>query len=147
MLILHPNDLAFPPLYLEGPEDFTFAGDGVLGMYRAESDLYSGQRVWKPSIVLYSSLFGMVNLLKLLTPLAILAACWKRDWLLLTTAALYLVSLVTIAFAAIAEPRYFAMVAPLGSMLAGWFLARIWWGITDGRRLFRQVGSPLRNSP
>ncbi len=147
MLILHPTELAFPPQYLEGPQDINFLGDGAFGFHRAESDLYNGHRVWKPGIVIYSRLFPLVNLLKLLTPLAIIAACRKRDWLLLCTVALYLVSLVAIATAAIAEPRYFAMVAPLGSMLLGWFLARILWRISNSGRTNRAVCWPSRNSP
>ena len=147
MLILHPTDLAFPPQYLDSPGDITFVGAGALGIYRAESDLYNGQRVWRPGIVLYSRLFPLLNLLKLLTPLAIIAACWKRDWLLLATAALYLVSLVAIALAAIAEPRYFAMVAPLGSLLVGWFLARILSRMAEVRRANNFVDSPMHNSP
>lgn len=147
MLILHPTELAFPPQYLESPQDISFLGDGAFGIYRAESNLYNGHRVWKPGIIIFSHLFPLLNLLKLLTPLAIIAACWKRDWLLLTTAALYLVSLAAIATAAIAEPRYFAMVAPLGSMLLGWFLARFLWRITSGSRTNLANSSPPRNSP
>lgn len=125
MLILLPTELAFPPQYLETPQDISFEGDGAFGFYRGESDLYNGQRVWMPGIVVYSHLFPLLNLLKLLTPIAAIAACWKRDWLLASTAILYLVCLMVIAAAAISEPRYFAMVTPLGSMLIGWFLAQI----------------------
>ena len=144
MLILHPTELAFPSQYLESPQDISFSGDGAFGIYRAESDLYNGHRVWKPGIVIFSRLFPLINLLKLLTPFAIIAACWKRDWLLLSTAALYVVSLAAIATAAIAEPRYFAMVAPLASMILGWFLAHILWRLTGGRRTNRAVGSSPR---
>ena len=62
MLILHPTELAFPPQYLEQPHDITFMGDGALGFYRAESDLYNGHRVWKPGIVGYSQLFPAAQL-------------------------------------------------------------------------------------
>ena len=100
MVILHPSELTFPPQYLEGPQDIAFIGEGALGFYRAESDLYNGHRVWKPGIVLYSHLFPILNLLKLLTPIAIIAACWKRDWLLVTTVMLFIISLTVIATAA-----------------------------------------------
>ena len=133
MMILHPTDLAFPAQYLERPQDINFEGDGALGIYRARSRLYNGQRVWQPGIAFYSLVFPLLNLLKLLTPLAIAAACWKRDWLLITCAALFMTSLVAIAAFAIDEPRYFAMVTPIGSLLIGWLLARVWQRLRGGR--------------
>ena len=125
MLILHPTELIFPPQYLDSPQDIDFTGDGALGVYRANSRQYKGQRVWKPGIIAYSNVFPILNLLKLLTPFAIVASLWKRDWLLATTAMLYLVCLLVIAAAATSEPRYFAMASPLGALLIGWFLARL----------------------
>ena len=147
MLILHPSELAFPAQYLDKPQDISFADDGVFGFHRAESDLYNGHRVWKPGIVIYSLLFPLLNLLKLLTPFAILAAVWKRDWLLLTAAMMVLLCLMVIAFAAVAEPRYFSMVTPLGSMLVGWFLARILHKIASARRGYGNPPNKSRNSP
>ena len=136
MLILHPSDLAFPAQYLESPQDISFSGDGAYGFYRADSDLYNGHRVWKPGIVVYSRLFPILNLLKLITPFALIAAFWKRDWLLTSIAILYLLCLIVIAVAATSEPRYFAMVTPLGSMLVGWFLAQFLHKILSARRRY-----------
>lgn len=147
MLILHPSELAFPPQYLEGPHDITFVGDVALGFQRAESDLYNGQRVWKPGILAYSLLFPIINTLKLLTPFAVILACWKRDWLLLTTGALVMTAYVVIAFAAIAEPRYFAMVTPLASMLVGWLLAQVWQRMSKNRHRPNDSAQLSSNSP
>jgi len=147
MVILHPSELTFPPQYLEGPQDIAFIGEGALGFYRAESDLYNGHRVWKPGIVLYSHLFPILNLLKLLTPIAIIAACWKRDWLLVTTVILFIISLTVIATAATEEPRYFAMVTPLGSMLVGWFLAEVIQRISSAQPRNRGGRQAQHNSP
>ena len=143
MLILHPIDLAFPAQYLERPQDITFEGEGALGIYRAHSRHYNGQRVWQPGIALYSLVFPLLSLLKLLTPFAIAAACWKRDWLLMTCAALFMASLVAIAAFAVAEPRYLAMATPLGSLLLGWLLARAWqWARGQVRRRQAPPNSP-----
>ncbi len=147
MLILHPTELAFPPQYLDQPHDLSFTGDGAFGLYRAESDLYNGHRVWKPGIIVYSQLFPLLNLIKLLTPIAVIAAFWKRDWLLVTTAMLLLGCLAVIATAAIAEPRYFAMVTPLGSLLVGWLLAQIVKHISRSRRGDHDGLQEMSNSP
>ena len=126
MALALDSQLVFPLQYLDRPHEIDFDGEGAFGIYRAYSDHYSGHRVWKPGIVLYSQLFPALNLIKLLTPVAMAAALWKRDWLLITVAALQVTSLVAIAAAATNEPRYFAMVAPLGVMLVGWLLAQVW---------------------
>ena len=97
--------------------------EGWLGFHRAESSTYNGHRLWRPGVVAYSALFPVLNLIKLLTPLALVAAFWRRDWLLVTVAAMLLSGLILIAIAASIEPRYYASLAPLFMILIGWFLA------------------------
>lgn len=132
LLQLGPQN-GFPTMYLDSAEQIEFLDEGTLGFRRAHSALYKGNLLWQPGIALFSALFAPVNLLKLLTPLALAAALWKRDWLLMTAALLLLVSLLTIAAAANIEPRYYAPLAPLYTMLIGWLLAEI--AQRAGRRL------------
>ncbi len=124
LLQLRPQD-GFPNMYLDSIEQIEFPDQGTLGFRRAQSDLYSGNLVWQPGIAIFSALFAPINLLKLLTPLAVAAALWKRDWLLATVTLLLLAGLMTVAVASNIEPRYYAALAPLYTILIGWFLAEI----------------------
>ena len=124
LLQLRPQD-GFPLMYLDAAAQIEFPDAGTLGFQRAYSALYQGNLVWRPGISVFSALFAPVNLLKLLTPLALAAALWKRDWLLTTVALLLLAGLLVIALASNIEPRYYAALAPLYTMLIGWFLAEI----------------------
>ena len=125
MLLQDPANAAFPLQYLENPEQITWQGAGRLGFYEAQSSAYNGHRVWRPGVELFSALFYPLNALKLLTPLALLAVLWKRDWLLLTAAAILLLGLLLIASFASIEPRYYAMLAPLYTLLIGWLLGEV----------------------
>lgn len=115
----------FPQMYLDSAEQIQFLDDGLLGFQRAHSALYKDNLVWRPGIVVFSALFAPVNLLKLLTPLALAAALWRRDWLLATVAFMLLTGLLTVALASNIEPRYYAALGPLYAILIGWFLAEI----------------------
>ena len=125
MLLQLPPEDGFPTMYLDSAEQIEFQDQGTLGFRRAHSALYKGNLVWQPGIAVFSSLLAPVNLLKLLTPLALAAALWRRDWLLTAVAALLLVSLLAVAVASNIEPRYYAPLAPLYTILIGWFLADI----------------------
>ncbi len=125
MLIQHPDAPPFPLQYLDKPEKLTWLDEGWLGFQRAESATYNGHRLWRPGVVIYSALFQPLNLIKLLTPLALIAAFWRRDWLLVTVAAMLLTGLILIATAATIEPRYYASMAPLFMILIGPFLAHL----------------------
>ena len=125
MVILHPSELSLSPLFLEQPQRISWKGDGIFGFYRAESKAYNGHRIWRPGVIVYSALFPLLNMAKLLTPFAMLAAYWRRDWLLVTIATLMLVSLTAIAVATVPDPLHIAMLAPLYSILIGWFLAQL----------------------
>ncbi len=122
MLVQDAGSAAFQMQYLDRAKDIVWEEPGTLGFYRAHSSAYNGQRVWKPGLELFSALFYPLNLLKWLTPLAVLAAFWKRDWLLMTAAGILLAGLLLIASFASIEPRYYAMLAPLYSLLIGWLL-------------------------
>ena len=123
MLIQDPGAASFPLQYLDAPEQIRWTGEGWLGLEAAESDRYNGQRIWGPGVALYSFLFQPLNLIKLLSPLALIWALWRRDWLLLTVALTLLLGLLLIAAAASIEPRYYAMLAPHYMILIGCFLA------------------------
>jgi len=123
MLIQHPDAPPFPLQYLDRPEKLTWLDEGWLGFQRAESRSYNGHLLWRPGVGAYSALFPVLNLIKLLTPLALVAAFWRRDWLLVTAAAMLLTGLILIAIAATIEPRYYASMAPLFMILIGPFLA------------------------
>lgn len=123
MLIQHPTASTFPLQYVDRPAKLTWLDEGWLGFQRAESATYNGHRLWRPGVVIYSALFPALNLIKVLTPLALIAALWRRDWLLVTVAAMLLAGLILIAIAASIEPRYYASMAPLFMILIGPFLA------------------------
>ena len=125
MLVQDASTAAFEPQYLESAEEIDWRGDGTPGFYEAHSSAYNGHRVWKPGVQLYSAIFYPLNWLKYLTPIAILAALRKRDWLLLTAAGILLLGLLLIASFASIEPRYYAMLAPLYTLLVGWMLGAI----------------------
>ena len=122
MLLQDAGSAAFQRQYLDRAEDITWEEPGTLGFYRAHSSAYNGQRVWKPGLELFSALFYPLNLLKWLSPLAVLAAFWKRGWLLMTAAGILLASLLLIASFASIEPRHYVMPAQLYSLLIGWLL-------------------------
>ena len=75
---------------------------------------------------LYSALFPLLNLLKLLAPVAVIAALWRRDWLLVTMAGMLLLGLLLIATFASIEPRYYASLSPLYMMLIGCMLSHVY---------------------
>lgn len=125
MLIQHPTETSFHHMYVDRVEDITWNGDGTLGFYEADSNMYNGHLVWQPGVWLYTMLFTPLNLIKLLTPFAVVWAFWKRDWFTMTVATLLMVGLLLIASAARMEPRYYAMLSPLFTILIGGFLAQL----------------------
>ena len=125
MLVQYNEGVAFPLQYLDQPDDISCQSEEVLGFCRATGGMYNGHRLWRPAVTVYSLLFPILNSLKFLTPIAIVAAFWRRDLLLMTVASLLVLGLCVIAISAAPEPRHFAMLAPLYSILIGWFLAQI----------------------
>ena len=125
MLIQHPDAPTFPLQYVDKPAKLTWLDEGWLGFQRAESATYNGHRLWRPGVEIYSALFPALNLIKLLTPLALVAAFWRRDWLLVAAGTMLLTGLILIAVAASIEPRYYASLAPLFMILIGAFLAHL----------------------
>lgn len=124
-LVQNPAEARFDYMYLDRSEDMTWSGENQLGFQTAESKQYNGHRLWRPGAGLFSLLFTPWNAIKFLTPLALIAALWRRDWLLTSVGALLLTCLALLATFSGIEPRYYAIVAPLYSILIGWFLAQI----------------------
>ena len=125
MLVQNSDATVFHHMYLDHAHDMTWSEDGTLGFYAVNSRHYNGHRLWRPGVQAYSSLFEPLNLLKLLTPIAILAALWKRDWFLTHAACVLLFGLLLTAAVGGKEPRYYAMLAPFFTILIGWFIAQI----------------------
>ena len=125
ILMQDASTAAFKLQYLENAEEIDWRGDATLGFHEAHSSAYNGHRVWKPGVELFSALFYPLNWLKYLTPLAVLAALRRRDWLLMTAAGILLLGLLLIASFASIEPRYYAMLAPLYTLLVGWMAGEI----------------------
>ena len=125
MLIQHPTETSFHHMYVDRADDVEWVGEGRLGFYQADSQMYNGHIVWQPGMGLYTILFTPVNLIKLLTPFGVIWALWRRDWFTVTVAVLLMVGLLLIASAARMEPRYYAMLAPLYTILIGGFLADV----------------------
>ena len=109
----------FPLQYLDAPESLTWLDAGMFGFRRAESATYNGHLLWQPGVHIYSALFPLLHLVKLLMPFALLHALWRRDWLLLTAAAMLLLGVALIALVAAVEPRYYASLAPLYGIVIG----------------------------
>ena len=126
MLIQHPTETSFHHMYVDRVENIDWHSEGQFGFYEAESAMYNGHLVWRPGIWLYTILFTPLNLIKLLTPIAVIWGLWKRDWLTMTVAIILVVGLILIASAARMEPRYYAMLSPLFTILIGGFLAEIY---------------------
>ena len=124
-LAQNPADARFDYMYLDRYRDMSWRGENMLGFQAADSKLYNGHRLWRPGAALFSALFTPWNAIKFLTPLALIAAIWRRDWLLICAAAQLLTCLALLAAFSGIEPRYYAIVAPLYSILIGWFLAQI----------------------
>lgn len=125
MLIQHPTGTSFHHQYVDMVDTVTWQGAGTLGFYEAESAMYNGHIVWRPGVWLYTTFFTVWNLVKLLTPLGVIWALWKRDWFFVTVAVLLVVGLLLIASAARMEPRYYAMLSPLFTILIGGLVQEI----------------------
>lgn len=126
MLIQHPTETSFHHMYVDRVEAINWIGAGRFGFYEAASAMYNGHLVWQPGVWLYTMLFTPLNLIKLLTPFAVIWALWKRDWFTVTVAVLLVFGLLLIAGAARMEPRYYAMLSPLFTILIGGFLAEVY---------------------
>jgi hypothetical protein len=125
MLIQHPTETSFHHMYVDRADAIEWVGAGRLGFYEANSAMYNGHLVWRPGVELYTLLFTPLNLIKLLTPFAVIWALWKRDWFTVTVAVLLMVGLLLIASAARMEPRYYAMLSPLFTILIGGFVTEV----------------------
>lgn len=127
MLVQYPRlGGPFAPMYLPNAAGIVFESGGRLGFTPATGDYYNGQTVWQPGIRLYSAVFDVLQLLKWLTPLALVWAWRTGDRFYRTAAALLLVNILAIALLARPEPRYFAVLYPVYGLLIGAMLAAGW---------------------
>jgi hypothetical protein len=110
------------PRYLPSPYGLETSTQNGLGFVTADGVYYSGQELWLPGIWVYTTLFALLHPLKWLTPLALVWAWARRDWLYGTAAWLLLVASITIAWADSPEPRIYAAVYPLTPFLLGGML-------------------------
>ena len=113
----------FPLQYLDSPDSIAWGDGYALGFHAAESAAYNGHRVWRHGVVVYSALFPLLQLVKLLTPFAIVWALWRRDAILSLAAVMLLLGIGLIVMAAAVEPRYYASLSPLYPLLNGAFVS------------------------
>ena len=125
MLIHHPTETVFTHMYLDSDQDIEWIRASGLGFSEANSAMYNGHRVWRPGIILFGAIFVPINMIKLLTPFACMAAIRIGEWFPLTVTGMLLLGLILIASSAGREPRHYAMLAPLYSILIGYFISRV----------------------
>ncbi|RMF77706.1 MAG: hypothetical protein D6737_16910, partial [Chloroflexi bacterium] len=126
MLVQAPVD-EFDRWQLPRDDTLTYSGGNLLGFRTAQSDYYDGQVVWRPGIRIVPTLFDAFNILKWLTPLALLWALWRRAWVYTLPAVMLLIFLLTSAVVDSVEPRTsYAPVYPLYAWLIGGFIAALW---------------------
>ncbi|MDX2160153.1 MAG: glycosyltransferase family 39 protein [bacterium] len=112
-------------LLLPTYEQLRFESVGFLNFARATGQDFTGELVWEPGIRAFSHLYPLWNLIKWLTPLALVFAFWKGDDLARLTGVLILAQAVTLAVVDLPEPRIYGAAYPLYSFLIGLLLARM----------------------
>ena len=146
MLVQRPLlDITFHPWYLSRVEQLTLGDAGPLGFYRVESDFYNGHWAWIPGITLFSSIYDVWNLVKWLTPLALVWALFSRSWFYGSAAVLLLAFLVSIAIFGNPVPRHYSPLYPLWPLLIGGMLAAMLRAIERWRS--RQDSSASAGAP
>ena len=126
-----------PPLTMGALPDYTLppAGSliyendgGGLGFQRAFGrwDHYTGQWVWRPGIEIFTFLWAPLNALRFLVYPAIIWALFTRRRVYTALAALLLLYVFVLGAVDRPEPRIYAIVYPLGPVLAGGFLLAVW---------------------
>lgn len=121
MLVYQPFK-GFDNQYLPSYVDVQFAEDGLFGFYAAAGNYYNGQIVWAPGIWLFSVILHPPLILFWLFPIALIWALWLRDWFYGSSSLVLLTFLLMVAIFARPEPRYYATLYPLTSVILGGFL-------------------------
>ncbi len=113
------------PIYHDFPMDST--GNRLadaLGFRKAPTDyFYSGQIVWKPGIRLLSAIYNRWDALYWLALPALVWAVLSRKWLYLASVVMLLPFLLFASAFNTVQPRIYASVYPLSTMLIGGFIA------------------------
>jgi hypothetical protein len=109
--------------FLPRPERVIISAAGPLGMVSAGGGYYTGQWVWLPGIAAYTAVSDGVNVFKGLLPLALIMALYTRERLYAVCALLLLVYFTALIPVNTAQPRIYAVVYPLVSIVYGAGLA------------------------
>lgn len=126
MLVQAPVE-TFDRWHLPRYSALSFGESWQLGFQRASgANFYSDQWVWSPGVWLYSAIFNAVNLVKWLTPVAVVWALLSRRWQFVAPALLLLAAYGLAAAVDSVEPRTsYAIFYPLVALVLGGFIAAV----------------------
>jgi hypothetical protein len=108
-----------PPQALPEYKAISFDSGGILGFTHARGGYYTGQWVWQPGIWLYTALFPVGSIITWLIIPALIWALWSRHWFYVTLALMLIATALSLSAVSGAEPRVYAAVYPLWSILIG----------------------------
>lgn len=124
-----------PTFYLPPVENITFdRTTGILGFYRGTSDHYTGQYIWEPGNDFLSHVFNLLNLYKILTPIAVIWALFiSRSAFYKNIALVLLIFVLTTSIVSLSYSRLYAPLYALWPILCGGMMVSI--GRTFARRM------------
>ncbi len=123
---VQPVTARYNPLHLPHYDQIDFTGESRFGFREALGDYYNGHLVWQPGIWLYSQLFSVGNVMKWLTPFALLWALFSKAWIYKASSIVLIAFLVLLSVFGNPLPRLYAPLYPLSPLLIGGFLAAVW---------------------
>jgi hypothetical protein len=126
VLTQSPVTPGFGEQMLPTPDALHYGERDIAGFRQASDSYYTGEWVWTPGIQLYSALFPILNLSKWLTLPALVWALFSRKWFYVTAAVLLLVAAASLSAVDAPEPRIYAAVYPLWTILIGGMIAALW---------------------
>lgn len=95
------------------------------GFQRVEGGYYTGQWVWLPGIQWFSALAATWNLIKLLTPIALIWALLSKNWWYFTCALVLLANAFLLSAVDVPEARIYAAMYPLWMVIIGGLFSRL----------------------
>jgi 4-amino-4-deoxy-L-arabinose transferase-like glycosyltransferase len=114
------------PRYLPAPDQLTPTGSrNILGFERVKGWEYTGEWVWMPGVWLFSTLFPIWNLVKWLTPLALIWALLHGDWFYRAIAVILVSGAIITAMVEAPEARIYSWMYPLAPILIGGLVAAL----------------------
>ena len=114
------------PRYLPAPDQLTPTGSrNILGFERVKGWEYTGEWVWMPGVWLFSTLFPIWNLVKWLTPLALIWALLHGDWFYRAIAVILVSGATITAMVEAPEARIYSWMYPLAPILIGGLVAAL----------------------